>query len=303
MKLNQEQSIFKFEALLIELELEARAESSKKDIESGNVRLYDNFNRMNRSAERMCMPPIPENIFIEGLKKLIEIDKDWIPTQEGKALYVRPVYFSIDEVIGVKPAENYRLVIITTPTGAYYSEPLKVLVEKTYSRSSEGGTGYAKAAGNYGGAMYPTKLAMEKGYHQLIWTDAIENKYIEESGSMNVMFVINDVLVTPSLSNSKLAGITRDSILKLAIDMGIKVEERNITVDEVIEAHEKGQLQEAFGVGTAANVAPIALIGANGKDYVLPNPANFVVANKIGKALTEIKMGKAEDKFGWVIKL
>lgn len=266
-------------------------------------RLYDNFNRMNRSAERMCMPPIPENIFIEGLKKLIEIDKDWIPTQEGKALYVRPVYFSIDEVIGVKPAENYRLVIITTPTGAYYSEPLKVLVEKTYSRSSEGGTGYAKAAGNYGGAMYPTKLAMEKGYHQLIWTDAIENKYIEESGSMNVMFVINDVLVTPSLSNSKLAGITRDSILKLAIDMGIKVEERNITVDEVIEAHEKGQLQEAFGVGTAANVAPIALIGANGKDYVLPNPANFVLANKIGKALTEIKMGKAEDKFGWVIKL
>jgi branched-chain amino acid aminotransferase len=266
-------------------------------------RLYDNYHRMNRSAERMCMPRIPEDIFVEGLKQLVRLDKDWIPDEEGKALYVRPVYFSIDEVIGVKPAENYRLVIITTPTGAYYPEPLKVLVETNYSRSSEGGTGYAKAAGNYGGAMYPTKLAMQKGYHQLIWTDAIENKYIEESGSMNVMFVISDVLVTPSLSNSKLAGITRDSILKLAVKMGIKVEERNITVDEIIHAQENGTLQEAFGVGTAANVAPICLIGHNGKDYHLPPVEGFTVAHKIGKALTDIKMGKAEDSFGWVTKL
>jgi branched-chain amino acid aminotransferase len=264
-------------------------------------RAHDNYNRMNISAERMCMPPIPEELFMDGLKELIKLDQSFIPDDDNSSLYVRPVYFSTDEAIGVKASQNYRLIIFTTPTGAYYAEPLRVYIEKKYSRSAEGGTGFAKAAGNYGGSFLPTKVAMERGYHQLIWTDAVENKFVEESGSMNLMFVFGDTLVTPSLSHSKLAGITRDSVLKLAKHFGIKTEERNITVDEVIAQFENGNLKEAFGCGTAANIAQIQTIGYDDdKVMELPAISERTVSLKLGKALNDIKMGKADDIFGWV---
>lgn len=266
-------------------------------------RVQDNWKRLNKSAQRMCMPLVPENIFMEGLRKLIEIDAQWIPNDDDKSLYVRPLYFATDDALGVRPSENYRFIIITSPSTVYFTKPLKVLIEKDFARSSEGGVGYAKAAGNYGGAMYPTKLAQQKGYDQLIWTDAIYNKYVEESGSMNLFFVINDVLLTPSLSNSKLAGITRDSVLKIAHDWKMKVEERNISVGEITEACKNGTLQEAFGAGTAANIAPICLIGCDGVDYTLPalNEASF--SARVNAELNNIKKGKVADTHNWIEKL
>lgn len=262
-------------------------------------RLRDNFLRMNQSAERMCMPQIPESYFVDGLKKLVELDREWIPTREGYSLYIRPVYFSADEVIGVKPAEDYTFIILTTPTGPYFTEPLRTWVETKYSRSAEGGTGYAKAAGNYGGAMYPTRLANQRGFHQIIWTDAKENKWIEESGAMNLMMVVDGVLWTPSLSHSKLAGITRDSILKIARSWGMGIEERNISIDEVAEAYKAGKLQECFGVGTAANIAPIKVIGFGDLMMELSNPEQWAFAGKMKSYLMDYKRGITEDIFGW----
>jgi len=267
-------------------------------------RAIDNYNRLNISAERMCMPPVPQDIFMDGLKELVKLDKAFIPDEDNLSLYVRPVYFSTDEAIGVKASQNYRLIIFTTPTGPFYSEPLNVYIETKYSRSAEGGTGYAKAAGNYGGSFYPTKLANERGYHQLIWTDASENKYVEESGSMNLMFVFGNTLVTPQLGPSKLAGITRDSVIKLAKHLGIAVEERNISVDEIITQYNNGNLKEAFGCGTAANIAQIQTIGYDDdKLMALPPISERVIANKIGETLNAIKMGKIKDEFGWVTTL
>jgi branched-chain amino acid aminotransferase len=274
--------------------------------ENGDIlffRLEENQKRLNVSAERMCMPPVPKEIFIQGIKKLVEIDKAFIPMGEGLSLYVRPIYFATDEAIGVKASQNYRLIIFTTPTGPFYSEPLKVKIETHYSRSAEGGTGYAKAAGNYGGSFYPTKKAMEEGFQQLIWTDAKENKYVEESGAMNLMFAFDDVLVTPSLSPSKLAGITRDSIITLAKSLGIKVEERNISVDEILEKHQEGKLKEAFGVGTAAVIAPIAIMGYKGQTINLPAITNTNISRIIAHELQQIRTGQTADKFGWMEKL
>jgi branched-chain amino acid aminotransferase len=266
-------------------------------------RPYENFLRMNRSAERMCMPQIPEEIFMNGLLELIRLDKNWVPSAEGCSLYIRPVFFATDEAIGVKPSENYKLVIFTSPSGIYFNEPLKVLIETGFSRSSEGGVGYAKAAGNYGGAMYPTRLAQQKGYNQVIWTDAVEHKYLEESGAMNLMFVIDGKLVTPSLSNSKLAGITRDSILTLAKSWGLTVEERNISIDEIQDASDKGVLEDAFGCGTAANIAPIATIGVNGRDLQLPALSTRKISQRIAKELSDIKTGRSADAFHWTVKI
>lgn len=270
-------------------------------------RWHDNFERLNVSAARMCMPPVPEHLFWEGFSNLVMIDNAFIPTKEDTALYVRPVYFATEEAIGVKASRSYRFIIFTTPTGPFYSEPLKVFIEQHFSRSADGGTGYAKAAGNYGGSFFPTRQALDRGYHQLIWTDARENRYVEESGSMNLMFVFGNRLVTPSLSPSKLAGITRDSILKLARHHGIEVEERDISVDEILEQYAAGLLKEAFGVGTAANVAHIAEIGyeKNGKEerMILPSMADRPVADFLGKTLTSIKLGLSDDPFGWVTRL
>ncbi|MBX7202040.1 MAG: branched-chain amino acid aminotransferase [Bacteroidia bacterium] len=266
-------------------------------------RPYENYKRMQSSAIRLCMPPVPEEIFMDGLKELIKLDQAWIPTGKGRSLYIRPVYFATDDVIGVKASENYTFIIFTSPTGPYYTDELKVEIEKTYSRSNRGGTGYAKAAGNYGGALYPTRLAQQRGYNQVIWTDAATHSRVEESGTMNLMFVINNVLVTPSLSPSKLAGITRDSVIRLAQHWGMKVEERDVYVEEILTALENGTLQEAFGTGTAANIAPISVIGHEGKDFRIPEAGPETFAGKALHFLDELKAGKIEDPFGWVAKL
>lgn len=266
-------------------------------------RPLDNWKRMNVSAERMCMPLLPEELFMEGLSTMIDLDRNWIPEGEGSSLYIRPFMFSADEYIGIKASQDFTFMIILCPVGAYYSTPVKVRIETHYTRAVEGGTGYAKAGGNYGGAIYPAKLAQDKGYHQLIWTDGKDHEYIEESGTMNVMFVIEDTLVTPALSDSILAGITRDSVLKLARHWGMKVEERRISVHELVEGLQKGKVKEAFGAGTAATIAHIELIGYQDKDYYLPPVAERKFANRVFAELEGIKRGTKPDPFGWIVKM
>ena len=261
-----------------------------------------NWNRLNKSAERMCMPQIPEEIFIEGILSLIELDRKWIPTLDGGSLYVRPFMFSADEYIGIRPSQNFTFMIINCPVGPYYSTPVKVKIETHYSRAIEGGTGYAKTGGNYGGAIYPTRLAQEEGYHQLIWTDGKTHRYVEESGTMNVMFIIEDTLVTPALSDTILHGITRDTVLALARHWGMKVEERRLSVEELVDGLKAGRVKEAFGVGTAATIANIELIGHEGRNYRLPPIEEREFANKVFKELEGLKRGLKPDPFGWILK-
>lgn len=266
-------------------------------------RALDNLKRLNKSAERMCMAQLPEEIFMAGLKQLVNIDKGWIPVGESSSLYVRPFMFATDAFLGVKPSTHYKFMIITSPVGTYYKGAVDVKIETDYSRAHPGGTGSAKAAGNYAAALYPAKLAQDQGYHQLIWTDAREHKYFEESGTMNVMFLINNVLVTPPLTSSILPGITRDSILTIARDWGMQVEERKISIDEVIDAIKNNQLQEAFGVGTAATVAQIRSIGYNNEKFMLPEIEQREFSPKVEKYLMALKRGLEVDKFGWITEL
>jgi branched-chain amino acid aminotransferase len=266
-------------------------------------RAADNWMRLNISGERMCMPHVPEELFMEGLSTLIGLDQNWVPKVAGSSLYIRPFLFSADEYIGIRPSLDFTFMIILSPVGPYYSSPVKVKIESHYTRATEGGTGYAKAGGNYGGAIYPAKLAQDQGYHQLLWTDGKTHQYIEESGTMNVMFVIDETLITPALSDSILAGITRDSVLKLARKWDMKVEERRVSVNEVIEAAQSGRLKEAFGVGTAATIAHIELIGYEDKDYYLPPVAERKFSNKVYEELEGIKRGNLPDPFAWITKM
>jgi branched-chain amino acid aminotransferase len=270
----------------------------------GGVALFrplDNWSRLNASAERMCMPLIPEELFMQGLKELIRLDAQWVPATSGSSLYIRPFMFATDGFIGVRPSDSYRFMIFTCPVNAYYNKPLRVRFEQKYVRSAEGGAGYAKAAGNYGGAMMPSKLAHDEGYHNLIWTDASEHQYVEESGTMNIVFVIDGKVVTPALSTSILDGITRRSVLQLGRDMGLNVEERKVSSREVMEALAAGTLQEAFGVGTAATIAPIATIGYEGKDYHLPTVPATGFSKQVSAALDAIRTGHASDTHGWMV--
>ena len=261
-----------------------------------------NAARFNSSAERMCMPTIPEEIFINGIAELLKIDRAWIPDRPGTSLYIRPFMFASDEYIGVRPSEKYTFIIFTGPVGGYYSKPVRVKIEKEFVRAAEGGTGYAKTAGNYAASLYPAQLAHQLGYDQLIWTDSKTHQYIEEAGTMNIMLVINGTLLTPPAGTTILDGVTRDSILSLARDWGMPVEERRISVDEIIDAIESGTLNEAFGAGTAATVAHIATIGHEGTDYELPPVEQREFSNKVLKALDDIKYGRTEGPQGWVLK-
>jgi len=256
--------------------------------------------RINKSADRMCMALLTEDVFLKGLYELLKVDAAWIPNDPDSSLYIRPFMIAMDEGIGVTPSKTYKFMIITSPVSKYYSEPVKVIFEDHYVRAGEGGVGFSKTAANYAASLYPTKLAVEKGYNQLIWTDAKEHKYIEESGTMNIMFIINDTLVTPALHDSILSGITRDSILTLAREWGYKVEERKVSVDEVVEALKNGSLQDAFGTGTAAVVAPFASITHQGTDYTLAPVETRTFSAKLKQTLLDIRLGKAEDKHNWV---
>ncbi len=270
----------------------------------GSVALFrplDNWDRLNKSAERMCMPPIPEELFMQGLRELIRLDAGWVPTFAGSSLYIRPFMFATDGFIGVRPSEEYRFVIFTCPVGLYYNKPLRVRFEQKYVRSAEGGAGFAKNAGNYGAAMYPTKLAQQEGYNQLIWTDASEHQYVEESGTMNAIFVIEGRVITPALSTSILDGVTRRSVLALARDMGLTVEERKVSSREIIAALQNGTLEEAFGAGTAATIAPISVIGYEGHDYELPAVGPNAFSKRVGAALDAIRTGEAADPHGWMV--
>ncbi len=266
-------------------------------------RLLDNHKRINISAERMAMATIPQEVFMAGLTQLIDLDRDWVPDTDGSSLYIRPFIVGTDEFIGVKPSDNYRFYIITSPAGKYYNEPVKVLVETNYIRAVEGGVGYVKASGNYGRSLFPAKLAQQRGYHQIVWTDARNHRYLEESGTMNLMFVIDDVLITPPLGDTILAGITRDSVLTLARDWKMKVQERKISIDEVLAAHKAGTLEDAFGTGTAATIAQIAQIGFEGKDYFLPPAEGRIFSNRVAKELENIRKGKVADIHNWMYKV
>jgi branched-chain amino acid aminotransferase len=259
-----------------------------------------NAKRLNESARRMCMQEVPEEIFIEGLKALLEIDKAWVPKNEDQSLYIRPFMIATDDYVGIRPSERYKFLIITSPVGAYYSEPVAVKIETKYTRAAEGGVGRAKAAGNYAASLYPAKLAAEEGYRQLIWTDAKTHTFIEEAGTMNVVFVINDTIITPSEEKDTiLKGITKRSVLEIAQSWGYKIEERPVTVAEIIEALENGTLQDAFGAGTAATIAHIKIIGFEGKKYELPAIESRVFSNKVKNFIEDYKAGKVPDEFNW----
>jgi len=270
---------------------------------NGEAQLFrpkDNIKRLNQSAKRMAMAELPEEIFMEGLKQLIAIDSNWIPTKSGSSLYIRPYMFATDEFVGVRPAKHFKFVIFTCPVNAYYPKPIRVVVEEKYVRAFDGGVGATKAAGNYGISMLPTYEANQKGFDQIIWTDGREHKYIEESGTMNVFFVIGDKVITPLLDGTILEGVTRNSCIKLLQNNGYTVEERKISVDEIVDASNKGTLKDAFGTGTAAIVAKIAAINYKGVDYTLPNPEEREVSNYLYKTLGEIQTGLIPDSFNWI---
>ncbi|MBS1742788.1 MAG: branched-chain amino acid aminotransferase [Bacteroidetes bacterium] len=262
-------------------------------------RIHKHHQRLTKSLHRMCMAEIPEDIFIEGLTQLIALDQDWVPSAPGTSLYIRPFMIATESRFGVKISDEYRFIIFTGPVPSIYTEPIKVKVETEFSRAAKGGTGFAKCGGNYGAAYFPTKLAKEQGYDQVLWTDSIEHKFIEESGMMNVMFVINETLVTPALSDSILDGITRDSLLTIAKDLGIKTEERPVSVFELQSAFENKTISEAFGAGTAAVVAPIKTIGINGTDFHLPAYSADSKSSIIKNKLEQIRAGNTEDIHGW----
>tara|TARA_R110000796_G_scaffold252557_1_gene387721 strand:- start:112084 stop:113148 length:1065 start_codon:yes stop_codon:yes gene_type:complete len=274
--------------------------------DAGEVLLFRpeaNAKRLNISAERMCIPELPEELFMEALTTLIELDSQWVPSVPGTSLYIRPFIFATDEYIGIRPSDTFKFMIITCPVGAYYSAPVNVKIETKFSRAFQGGTGFAKAGGNYAASLYPAKMAKTQGFDQLIWTDAETHEYIEESGTMNVMFIIDNTLITAPASGTILKGITRDSVLTLARDWGMKVEERKVPVKEIVEAAKNGTLQEAFGVGTAATIAHIARIGFEDEVYDLGPIAEREFSNKVLFELDRIKTGKVEDKFNWTLKV
>lgn len=261
------------------------------------------WERMNKSMERICMPALPKHIFMDGVIEMANLERNWVPKQEGCSLYFRPFVFATDAYIRVKPSENYYFIVFCSPVGAYFSGELKVKIETDYVRSSEGGIGFAKAGGNYAASLLPAKNAAANGYQQIMWTDAKEHKYIEETGASNVMFLIDNVLVTPSLSSSILDGVTRDSIITIAKDMGFKVEERKVTVDEIVSAIKNKTLQEAFGTGTAAVISPISVINYLSKDYYIEIPKVNGFSSKILKLLNDIKYGVISDPYNWTIKV
>ena len=263
-----------------------------------------NFERFNLSADRMVMPRVPEPIFLDGLRELVRLDRGWIPDKEGSSLYVRPLMFATNDFIGVGPSESYRFVIFTCPVGAYYTEPVKLWVTRDYVRAAEGGTGEAKTAGNYAASYYAAKIAKDKGYHNVLWLDGHEHRFIEECGTMNVGFVLDSTVVTPELSGTILRGITRDSALTiLREEMKVPVEERRVSIDEIFEADRSGGLTEAFGAGTAATIAPIAEIASEEQRITLPAPEEMTISTELLKRLTDIRLGRAPDPYGWIEKL
>ena len=266
-------------------------------------RPYDNFKRFNISAARMCMPDLPEEIFIDGMKQLIALDKNWIPYKEDHSLYIRPLMFATDTLLGVRPSDTFKFLILLSPSGPYYTTPMKIYVEEKYSRSVKGGAGFSKNAGNYATSMIAAREARAKGYDQVLWTDAVEHKWLQEVGMMNVMFIIDGVAVTPELSEGTiLNGVTRNSAIVLLREMGLEVQERRLSIDEVVDAYEQGKLNEVFGCGTAATIAPIKELGYG--DFKMPFDVDtFKIAHKLRKQFDDIRYSRVPDTHGWMVKI
>ena len=263
-----------------------------------------NAKRFNESCLRMCMPQIDETLFIDLIKQHVAHEQQWIPNTDNASLYIRPFIFATDDFLGVRPSESYKFMILTCPVGAYYAEPVSVKIEEHYTRAAEGGVGRAKTAGNYAASLYPTKLANDEGFHQLIWTDSKEHKYLEESGTMNLVLVIDGVIVSPSEdSDTILRSVVKRSVVELAKHWGMPVEERRISVEEVVQAIREGRLTDAFGAGTAATIAPIAKIGYRGEVFDLPPVAERVVSNKIKAYMDGIKTGDCADELNWCVEI
>lgn len=277
--------------------------------DDGRIFLFrpaDNLRRMNRSSKRMCIPEFDEELVLEGLQKLISIEKDWIPSDPGTSLYIRPFIISTGVYLGVHPSEEYRLMIILSPVGSYYAEglkPVSILVEDFFVRAVPGGVGEAKTMGNYAASMLAALEAEKKGYNQVLWLDGVEKKYIEEVGAMNIFFRIGDKIIAPALSGSLLAGITRNSVMKILQSWGIETEERRIAVDELLEAAENGDLKEAFGSGTAAVISPVGKLGYKNKEVFLPEVNEDSVSMKLYNYLTGLQYGREEDPFGWRLEV
>ena len=265
-------------------------------------RKEENFKRLNQSAVRLSIPKIPKDVFMSGLTELLKLDSEWCKADDGYSLYIRPFIFASSEWIKASSSDEFTFMIITSPTINYYPGSIDLVIEQHFSRAANGGVGYAKAAGNYAGSFYPTKKANARGFTQVIWTDSKEHKYIEESGTMNIWFRIDNKLITPSLSDSILGGITRDSILKLAIDAGIDVEERNISVAEILEASNNETLQEAFGTGTAVAVIAVKSITLEDIKMNIPTQEN-PISMRFKKQLQDLQYGRSEDIFNWTSKV
>lgn len=274
-----------------------------KDVEGSPMlfRPEQNAKRLNKSADRMGMPIVPEDLFLQGLTELVGLEHNWIPPQQGSALYLRPFMYADEPFIGMRAATHYKFIIMASPAGPFFSKRIKLWAEQQYIRAATGGTGEAKAAGNYAAAIRPTELAKAKGYDQVLWLDAAEHKYIQEVGTMNIFFKINEEFITPELDGSVLHGITRASVIEMLRAMNFKVTERKITIDEIKEAEENGTLEEAFGTGTAVGIAYIQEIGFEGNTIHVSDESP--VGLEVNDTLNAIKTGALEDRFGWMTKV
>ncbi len=259
----------------------------------------ENYERFVRSCKRMCIPPVDEEVFIDGIKELIKLDSQWVPKQEGKTLYIRPFACAWDHVVAAHVSETYRFFVITSPVGAYHADLVNLTTSENHVRAVKGGVGNVKTAGNYAAGMYPAQRAKEMGYDDVLWLDAYEHHDIEEVGSMNIFFLIDGVLITPPLRGSILPGITRDSVIKLAQSWGVTVQERRITINEVLETGKDGRLDEAFGAGTAAVISPVREIHHRGTSVTVHDKKRGDFGQKVYDTLTGIQYGRLDDPFGW----
>ncbi|PLT35541.1 branched-chain amino acid aminotransferase [Bacillus sp. V5-8f] len=279
------------------------------ETEDGRVLLFrpeKNFSRLNQSNERLCIPEIDEEFVLEALKKLIEVDREWIPKADGTSLYIRPFIISTEPFLGVHPSSSYKFMIILCPVGSYYKEgihPVKIAVENKFVRAVNGGTGTAKTGGNYAASLKAQEVSEKNGYTQVLWLDGVEKKYIEEVGSMNVFFKINGEVITPALNGSILEGVTRSSIIELLKHWNLPVTERKISMEEVRQAHVDGTLEEAFGTGTAAVISPIGEFFWNNEKIVINDGKTGELSKKLFDTLTGIQRGKLEDPLGWVVEV
>ncbi|WP_240376905.1 branched-chain amino acid aminotransferase [Bacillus piscicola] len=276
---------------------------------NGEILLFrpeKNFERLNISNERMNIPQVDESFLVEALQTLVHMDQDWIPTKKGQSLYIRPFVIATEPVINVKPSSQYKLMIILSPVGAYYSNsdqmsPVKIYVEDEFVRSVKGGVGFTKTSGNYAASLRAQTKATELGYDQVLWLDALEKKYVEEVGSMNIFFKINGEVVTPALNGSILAGVTRDSVIELLKHWGYTVQERRLSMEEIAEAHKDGTLEEVFGTGTAAVISPVGMLKWKDKEMVVNNKETGKLSLDLYQTIAGIQTGEEKDPFGWTV--